>query len=395
MAFDFKISPIDLKIIGHKFFAALGKAIRWLGFPLLFLYPYITPLRKTGHYRCKKRKNHRFLCAFAQYKVSLRSQNENVFMFLTIILAIVGVTMVMLGARGLTDGASAVAERLSVPHIVIGLTVVAIGTSAPEFFISLTSMLRGTTDIAVGNVVGSNIFNTLLIVGIAAIAAPMILHKSTVMREIPVGLGATALLFILAYDRVISRIDAGILFLGFLAFMIYTVRKALRGRKTLKAEALEIKAKTKPMPWWRAVIYILLGLAGLVWGSDLFVDSAVRIARYLAVSDAVIGLTIVAGGTSLPELATSVVAARKGNSEIAIGNVIGSNVFNILMILGVTGLVSPLPLYEITMIDFAVLIGSALLLWIFSYTRFTIERWEGCVLTACFVAYMSYLVINV
>lgn len=312
-------------------------------------------------------------------------------MLLTIILALVGIAMVMLGARGLTDGAAAVARRLSVPPVVVGLTVVAMGTSAPEFFISLMSSLRGTTDIAVGNVVGSNIFNTLLIVGVAAIAAPMILNKSTVMREVPVGMGATLLLFVLAYDRVLSRWDAALLFAAFLAFMIYTVRKALRSRHNAEGTP----ADTLPMPWWRAALFIVLGLAGLVWGSDLFVEGAVRVARYIGVSDAVIGLTIVAGGTSLPELATSVVAARQGHSEMAIGNVIGSNVFNILMILGITGLIGPLPLYEITMTDLAVLFGSALLLWLFSYTRFTIERWEGWLLTGCFVAYMGYLISNV
>ncbi|MBR7029193.1 MAG: calcium/sodium antiporter [Bacteroidaceae bacterium] len=317
-------------------------------------------------------------------------------MLLTILIAIAGIAMVMLGAQGLTEGASAMARRLSVPPIVVGLTVVAMGTSAPEFFISLTSQLKGTTDMAVGNVVGSNIFNSLLIVGVAALAAPMILSKTTVLREIPVGMGATLLLFVLAYDRVISRWDAVLLFVAFLAFMVYTVRKALRSRKhALTTETAEEDAKAvRPMAWWKAAVYVLVGLAGLILGSDLFVDAAVKIARALAVNDAVIGLTIVAGGTSLPELATSVVAARHGQSEIAIGNVIGSNVFNILMILGITGLVAPLPLYEITMVDLAVLFGSALLIWIFSYTRFTIERWEGGVLTACFVAYMSYLLCN-
>ena len=308
-------------------------------------------------------------------------------------MALVGIAMVMLGARGLTDGASAVARRLSVPPIVVGLTVVAMGTSAPELFISLTSALRGTTDIAVGNVVGSNIFNTLLIIGVAAIAAPMILSKSTVMCEVPVGLGAAVLLFVLAYDRVISRLDAAVFFAAFLAFMIYTVRKGLATRKAVSADTATEEAP--PMAWWKASVYIIAGLVGLIWGSDLFVKGAVEIAHALAVSEAVIGLTIVAGGTSLPELATSVVASRRGQSEIAIGNVIGSNVFNVLMILGVTGLIAPLPLYEITMVDFAVLIGSALLLWLFSYTRFTIERWEGFVLTTCFVAYIGYLILNI
>ncbi|MBP3228062.1 MAG: calcium/sodium antiporter [Bacteroidaceae bacterium] len=313
-------------------------------------------------------------------------------MFLTILFGLVGIVLVMLGATGLTDGASAMARKCGVPPIVVGLTVVAMGTSAPELFVSLTSALKGTSDIAVGNVVGSNIFNTLLIVGVAAMAAPMILSRSTVKREVPVGLAATVLLLFLAVDHNLSRFDAAVLFAAFVAFMAYTVRKALRERKAGKEQEADAPlGPDDPMPWWQAAAYVVAGLGALVFGSDLFVDAAVDIARALNVSDAVIGLTIVAGGTSLPELATSVVAARKGQSEIAIGNVIGSNVFNILMILGVTGLVRPMQLDGITMVDFTVLTGGALLLWIFAYTRFTIERWEGAVLTAIFAGYMGWL----
>ncbi|MBR1838022.1 MAG: calcium/sodium antiporter, partial [Bacteroidaceae bacterium] len=265
-------------------------------------------------------------------------------MILTLLLALVGIAMVMLGAQCLTDGASAVARRMSIPPIVVGLTVVAMGTSAPELFISLTSALRGTADIAVGNVVGSNIFNTLLIVGVAALASPMILAKNTVKREIPVGIAATVLLLLLVCDREISRLDALIFFIAFVVFMGFTVRKGLRGRQNASHDMPDASTPA-PMAWWRSAVYIVGGLVALVWGSDLFVDGAVEIAHAFDVSEAVIGLTIVAGGTSLPELATTVVASRKGHSEIAIGNVLGSNVFNILMILGVTGLVSPLSLY--------------------------------------------------
>lgn len=304
--------------------------------------------------------------------------------------------MVMFGARGLTDGASAVAYKLRVSPMIIGLTVVALGTSAPELFISLSSTLHKTSDMAVANVVGSNIFNTLFIVGVASMAAPMILNKGTVAREIPVGVLATYILFGLTMDREISVFDAALLFVSFLGFLIYTVVLARFDYYDSIAEGKEDKIhEIRPMAWWKALIFIILGLFGLIYGSDIFVDAAVKIARSLAVSDAIIGMTIVAGGTSLPELATTVVAARKGHSEIAIGNVIGSNVFNVLMILGVSGLISPLKLYEITMVDFAVLAGSSMLIWIFSYTRLTIERWEGALLTSCFVVYMGWLIYNV
>lgn len=303
---------------------------------------------------------------------------------LDIILFIVGIILVLKGADWLTDGSVAVASRLGVSQIVIGLTIVAMGTSMPEFCVSLISALKGTPDLAVGNVVGSNIFNALLIVGVAALVAPMTILKSTVKRDIPFAILASAALLVMCLDNHIGRMDALILLILFAIFMTMTLRGA-------RKDAEEPQGETKTLPTGKAVVFILLGLAGLIIGSDLFVDSASNIARSLGVSDAVIGLTIVAGGTSLPELATSVVSARKGNSGIAIGNVLGSNVFNILFILGITGLIQPMAITGITMVDLSVMVLSMCLLWLFSFTRYRIERWEGAVLTAAFIGYMVWL----
>lgn len=307
---------------------------------------------------------------------------------MNIVFIVFGIIMVLWGAGKLTDGATSLAARMNIPPIVIGLTVVAMGTSMPEFFISFISALKGTTDLAVGNVVGSNIFNTMLIVGTAAMVAPMTILKSTVRKDIPFTVLASAILIPMTLDGNISRFDASVLFFLFLAFMVYTVRSAKQG----KSDSGE--AEAKQMPVWQAIAFFVLGLACLVVGSNLFVDGATAVASLLGVSEAVIGLTIVAGGTSLPELATSVVAARKGQSAIAMGNVIGSNVMNILMILGVTGLIHPMPINGITWLDLTVMLGSVLLLWLFSFTKYTVARWEGCVLVGLFLAYMSWLVMQ-
>lgn len=306
-------------------------------------------------------------------------------MILNILFIVIGIVLVLWGADRLTDGAVAVAEKMKMPQIVIGLTIVAMGTSMPEFCVSLISALKGTSDLAVGNIVGSNIFNTLLIVGVSALVAPMSIMKTTVRKDIPFALVASALLLIMCLDGDISRIDAAILFVMFLIFMYITLRGA-------KAQGTDVEEKEKkPMATWLSVVWILVGLACLIGGSNLFVDGATAVATKLGVSEAVIGLTIVAGGMSLPELATSVVSARKGNSGIAIGNVLGSNVFNILAILGLTGVISPMTLKGITMTDLSMMVISIILIWLFSFTKYKIERWEGAILTAVFVGYIYSL----
>ena len=310
-------------------------------------------------------------------------------MLLNILFIVVGIALVLWGADRLTDGAVAVAEKMKMPQIVIGLTIVAMGTSMPEFCVSFISALKGTSDLAVGNIVGSNIFNALLIVGVSALVAPMTIMETTVRKDIPFALVASALLLIMCLDGNISRIHAGILFAMFLVFMYITLKGAKK-QDAQEAAAVETEGK-KPMATWLSVVWILVGLLCLIGGSNLFVEGATAVATNLGVSEAVIGLTIVAGGTSLPELATSVVSARKGNSGIAIGNALGSNVFNILAILGITGMITPMTLKSITSIDLSMLVISIMLVWLFSFTKYKIERWEGAVLMAVFVGYIYSL----
>ena len=315
-------------------------------------------------------------------------------MLINILLIIVGVALVLWGADRLTEGASALARRMNVPEIVIGLTIVAAGTSAPELFVSLVSALKGTPDMAVGNVVGSNIFNALLIVGCAAMVAPMVISKSTVKKDMPFAVGAALLLLVACIDtwsvhlrgNVISRLDGLLLLAGFAVFMVYTFRAATKSQPAGEGEEPVVQ-----MGVWKGVLFVAVGLGCLIFGSNLFVDSASAVARGLDISEGVIGLTIVAGGTSLPELATSVVAARKGQSAIAIGNVIGSNVFNVLLILGLTATISPMQIQGITLVDLSVMMLSVLMVWGFSYTKYTVARWEGALLTLVFLAYMGWL----
>lgn len=314
-------------------------------------------------------------------------------MLLNALWIVVGVVLVLWGADRLTEGAVSVAERLRVPQIVIGLTIVALGTSMPELCVSVVSALKGTPDLAVGNVVGSNIFNALLIVGVAALVAPMTILRSTVFKDVPCALVASVVLLMMCQnDWVITRLDGAILFVFFLVFMRLTIKGATSAHPApLAAEENEASAGKQPMKGWLAVLWMVVGLAALIGGSNLFVGGATEVARALNVSDAVIGLTIVAGGTSLPELATSVVAAKKGNSGIAIGNVLGSNVLNILFILGLTGMISPMHIEGITNVDLYMMLVSTIMIWFFSFTKYTIERWEGAVLVLTFGGYMWYL----
>lgn len=310
-------------------------------------------------------------------------------MLLNIIWMIAGIALVLWGADRLTDGAVAIAERMHISQMVIGLTIVAMGTSMPEFFVSFMSALKDTPDMAVGNVVGSNIFNTLLIVGCAALVTPIMILPATVKKDIPFAMVASVALLLMCLDGNISRIDAVVLLVLFAVFMYITLVGAKQNEEPMQQTSVK---GGKP---FMSVVWIVVGLVCLVFGSNLFVDAATVIARQLGVSDAVIGLTIIAGGTSFPELATSVVSARKGQSGIAIGNVLGSNVFNILLILGVTGVMSPMTLQGITTVDLTMLVVSMVMLWLFSFTKYTLARWEGALLTIVFIGYISYLVMGV
>ena len=323
-------------------------------------------------------------------------------MLINIVYIIVGVALVLWGADRLTEGASSLARGLHVPEIVIGLTIVAAGTSAPELFVSMVSAFKGTSDLAVGNVLGSNIFNTMLIVGCSAVVAPMAVAPSTVKKDIPFAVVASFLLFMLCFDDMdsphlwgnyISRSDGIILLIGFLIFMIYTFQSAKKQGLMPTEEELEENSEL-PKDYsklWRNLSFIVLGLACLIIGSNLFVDAASYVAYRYGVRQSVVGLTIVAGGTSLPELATSVVAAYKGRSAIAIGNVLGSNVFNILLVLGMTAVVHPMRIMGITIVDLMMMLVSVGILWLFAYTKYSVSRREGVLLILGFLAYMGWL----
>ena len=318
---------------------------------------------------------------------------------------IIGVVLIIWGADRLTEGASSLARGMRVPEIVIGLTIVAAGTSAPELFVSMVSALKGTSDLAVGNVIGSNVFNTLLIVGCSAAVAPIAVAPSTVKKDIPFAIGASLLFFILCFDDMssphlwgnqISRQDGLILLVGFLAFMFYTFRMAISsGQLKLREEELGVEPVKEPRDYshlWQNLAWIIIGLVCLIGGSNLFVDAATYVAHRFGIRQSIVGLTIVAGGTSLPELATSVVAAYKGRSAIAIGNVIGSNVFNILLILGVTAVVHPMRIMGITIVDLMMMLVSIGLMWLFAITKYYVSRREGWLLIMTFVAYMGWLI---
>ena len=326
---------------------------------------------------------------------------------MNILLLIGGLILILLGANGLTNGAASVAKRFHIPPIVIGLTIVAFGTSAPELTVSVSSALKGSADIAIGNVVGSNIFNTLMIVGCTALFAPIVITRNTLRKEIPLCILSSIVLLICANDvfldkaseNILNRVDGLLLLCFFVIFMGYTfaiASKPVTMEQQAEYPVIEEETEIKSLPWWKSILYIIGGLATLIYGGQLFVDGATGIARNLGVSESIIGLTLVAGGTSLPELATSIVAALKKNPEIAIGNVIGSNLFNIFFVLGCSASITPLHLSGITNFDLFTLVGSGILLWLFGlfFAKRTITRIEGGVMILCYVAYTVVLIYN-
>lgn len=316
---------------------------------------------------------------------------------------VLGLVLILSGANFLTDGASAIAKKFGISDLVIGLTVVAFGTSTPELVISIVASAQGSAPLAVGNVVGSNIFNILAIIGITAIVRPIMVKKSVMTTEIPMVILSSIILLVLGYTltldgtpNLVSRVEGILLLIFFILFMRYTFATA-RHKDPAIADPAESASANLSLPVWRSAVYVFGGLAALIWGGDKFVDGATGIARALGVSDAVIGLTIVAVGTSLPELATSVVAAVKNEPGLAIGNVIGSNIFNVLLVLGTAAVVRPLPFDGISHTDLWVLLGASVIFFLFGwrFKRRCITRAEGAVMAACYVAYSAWLVATV
>ncbi len=320
---------------------------------------------------------------------------------MTIVLMLVGLGLLLIGANYLTEGSSAIAKRFGISEFVIGLTIVAIGTSAPEFVVSLISTFNGTTDVAIGNILGSNLFNVLMILGITALIRPIRIEHNTLSRDIPFGLLAAVVLAICGLDMwlngnagIISRSE-GLLMLCFLVvFMVYSFITAKRDEPTETAPTTE--APTKQHPIWLELIMIVGGLAGLIYGGDLFLEYAVIFARDMGMSEAVIAVTLMAGGTSMPELITCVIAASKNKGQMALGNVIGSNISNVFLILGTCATVSPLQLGNIHPIDLIILSAASLLVAItaFTFRRNELDRAEGGIFVLLYIAYILYLLMR-
>lgn len=302
------------------------------------------------------------------------------------VLLIVGFVLLIKGADFFVDGSSSIARILKVPSVVIGLTIVAMGTSAPEAAVSITAGLAGNSDISLGNIIGSNIFNLLTVIGISAVTCPVISQKEILSRDMWWNVGVSAALLLLILDRGISRMEGVLLLLGMAVYLFFVVRSALRNRT--EGETL----KTMPVP--KSIVAIVLGLAAIIWGGNLVVDNASLIAKAWGMSDTLIGLTIVAVGTSLPELVTSIVAARKGDSGIALGNAVGSCLFNIMFILGMASVLTPIHVVTELVIDTGILIAVSILMFVFAYSKKETSRSEGIFCILCYVAYSIYIIIR-
>jgi cation:H+ antiporter len=311
---------------------------------------------------------------------------------MTVLLLLAGLVLLTFGADVLVKGASSLAGSLGISPLVIGLTVVAFGTSAPEMSVSVSSAFKGSAEIAVGNVVGSNICNVLLILGLSAMAASLVVQKQLVRFDIPLMIYGSFIVFLMSIDGQISRLDGLLLFAGIVAYTVFLILEARREgvAKTDSAEAIFVQ------PMWKNVLYIAIGLLMLIVGSQWLVDGAVAIAKHLGLSELVIGLTIVAVGTSLPELATSVMASLKGERDIAVGNILGSNIFNIGAVLGISGLVAPqgLPVAQsLLMVDIPVMILVALLCLPIFLANYTVTRLDGLAFLVSYAAYLVYIIL--
>ncbi len=311
-----------------------------------------------------------------------------------IVLLLVGFVLLLKGADFFVEGASSVAKALKVPSIIIGLTIVAMGTSLPELAVSVTASMTNNNALAVSNVVGSNMFNLMVVLGASAFMNPIIVGKDTIKKDYPFSVACAILLLVLGIIGMeLGTVDGIALLVIFIAFILYQVLSALKARKanTFENEVLNEVEEIKEIPMWLSLIYIVGGAVAIKFGGDFVVNSAVAIATAAGLSQTLIGLTIVACGTSLPELATSVVAAKKGELDMAVGNVVGSNVFNILMILGVAASLSPITFLQENVIDIGILLAFSLLTWLLCWTKGKLDKKEGILMLLLYVAYLVYI----
>ena len=322
-------------------------------------------------------------------------------MIVEILLIIVSIAVVLWGADRFTDGACGLARRLNVSELVIGLTVVALGTSLPEFMVSFLSVLRGSSDMSVGNIIGSNVFNILVILGASALMRTLSIEKSLLQRDLPICILVTAMLAVFARSSgEIARWEGLLLVIFFCAYLYMAYVVAKHDRKAALAPSREESGQSVAVKGlaqkgiWGPLLLILVGMAALVVGGNVLVNNAAAVAREWGVSESVIGMTILAAGTSLPELATSVVAARKGSLGLAFGNVIGSNVFNIAFVIGTCSSIRPMAVTEISTADWLVFVGSCMLVWLVAWTSRKLSRWEGALLVVCYLSYLVSLLLK-
>lgn len=306
-----------------------------------------------------------------------------------ILLLVVGFVMLIKGADWFVEGASKIADRFGIPQLVIGLTIVAMGTSAPEAAVSITSALKGSADITIGNVLGSNILNVLIILGLTAVVRTIAVQKSTIKYEIPFVIVISVIMAVLGLlDGTIGRVEGGILWVLFIVYMIYLFKMAKSGQVV----AEEVEEDDKKTPIWKLLILVVIGVVLIVWGSDVTVDAATKLATLFGMSERLIGLTIVALGTSLPELVTSVTAAIKGKADIAVGNIVGSNIFNILFVVGTTALITPVAYQSNFMVDSIVALATMVLLLVCVVRKKQLNRPCGIIMLVGYVAYFIYLI---
>lgn len=319
-----------------------------------------------------------------------------------ILLLAVGFAFLVKGADFFVEGSSSIAKKLKVPPIIIGLTIVAMGTSLPETAVSVTASLVQNNELAVSNVVGSNIFNLMFVIGVCSILTPIMVQKATVVRDIPLSLGCALFLLVLGISRLgdktgmtLGHADGVIFLIVFAGYIFTMVRSAMKARaagQKVEIEGVEECDNMKELSYGKSILFLIVGAAAIAFGGDLTVDTASRIAIELGMSQTLVGLTIVSIGTSLPELVTSVVAARKNEVDMAVGNAVGSNIFNILMVLGISSAISPVALIRENIIDIVLLMVFSVMVWIFAGTRKKIERKEGIIMVVVYLVYCAYII---
>lgn len=315
---------------------------------------------------------------------------------LAILFLVIGFVFLVKGADIFVEGSSSIAKKFKVPSIIIGLTIVAMGTSLPEAAVSVTASIANKNALAVSNVIGSNIFNLMMVIGVCAIMTPVAVNKVTLKRDFPFSVICAILLLILGVIGPMSLGHADgviflILFAGFIGLMIHSAMKASKEGNAIASEEIEAAEEIQIMPVWKSLLFIVIGAVGIILGGDVVVDSASNIAAKFGMSQTLIGLTIVSVGTSLPELVTSIVAARKNEVDMALGNAIGSNVFNILFVLGIAGAISPMAFLNENVIDIVILLVFSLIVWLFAWTKKEIKRGEGLIMVLLYVLYVVYI----